>query len=82
MTEEHAATVAPVAEVIEVPTEDATPNEGLAGKRSRVYEVFEADLTDTNYVVFCQCREGVVGGNICRKRVKSCHGPTISLGIT
>ena len=65
-----------MAEAIEVPAVDATPNEGLAGKRSRVYEVFEADLTDTNYV-FCQCREGVVGGNICRTCVKSCHGPTI-----
>ena len=71
MTEEM---VAPVAEAIEVPAEDATPNDGLAGKRSRAYEVFEADLNDTNYV-FCQCRERVVGGNVCRKRVKCCHCP-------
>ena len=71
MTEEM---VAPVAEAIEVPAEDATPNDGLAGKRSRAYEVFEADLNDTNYI-FCQCRERVVGGNVCRKRVKCCHCP-------
>ena len=69
--------VAPVAEAIEVPAVDATPNQGAGGhKRSRVYEVFEADPTDTNYV-FCQCREGVFGGNSCGERVKSQHGPTI-----
>ena len=78
-TEEHTTTVAPVpvTVAIEVPAEDATPNEGAGGrKRSRVYEVFEADPTDTNYV-FCQCREGVFGGNTCGERVKSQHGPTI-----
>ena len=65
--------VAPVAEAIEVPAVDATPNQGAGGhKRSRVYEVFEADPTDTNYV-FCQCREGVLGGNICRE---ACQEPT------
>ena len=33
----------PVTVAIEVPAEDATPNEGAGGrKRSRVYEVFEA----------------------------------------
>ena len=75
--EAEALAVAPVAEAIEVPAEDATPNEGAGGrKRSRVYEVFEADPTDTNYV-FCQCREGVFGGNTCRERVKSQHSPTI-----
>ena len=78
-TEEHTTTVAPVpvTVAIEVPAEDATPNEGAGGrKRSRVYEVFEADPTDTNNV-FCQCREGVFGGNTCRKCVKSQQSPTI-----
>ena len=61
--------LAPVAEAIEVPAEDATPGQQVTRKRSRVHEVFIADPNDANYVV-CQCRENVALGRVCGRGLK------------
>ena len=51
--------VAPVAEAIEVPAVDATPNQGAGGhKRSRVYEVFEADALTPPTQTTCSASAG------------------------
>ena len=65
--EAEALAVAPVAEAIEVPAEDATPREQGTRKRSRIHTVFIADPNDDNYVV-CQCQETL--GRVCGRSLK------------
>lgn len=66
----------PTADAVEVPAQDATPNEPAqrkARKRSRVHEVYETDPTDTTYSI-CQCLAST--GRVCKARIRHCNGPS------
>ena len=64
-----AAPAVPTANAVEVPAQDATPNElqRKTKKRSRVHEVYETDPADTTYSL-CQCLTSAAG-RVCNARI-------------